>query len=93
MAGRERTLRDKVTILIDHSHFPDPADIEKQKFRTALKTRAVVADEPPRQTILSTQRDTNTEIAAVIPNDSANQRTVNRVEQKRRPRIQETIIF
>ena len=51
--GRVRTFQDNVTIINDHSHYPDPADIEKRKFRTALKTRAVVADEPPRQTILS----------------------------------------
>ena len=46
----------------DHSHFPDPADIEKRKFSTVLKTRASVADESPRQTILSVQRDINSEI-------------------------------
>ena len=57
--GRVRTFHDNVTIINDHSHFPDPADIEKRKFRTALKTRAVVADEPPRQTILSVQREIN----------------------------------
>ena len=51
--GRVRTFQDNVTIINDHSRFPDPADIEKRKFRTALKTRAGVADEPPRQTILS----------------------------------------
>ena len=45
--GRVRTFQDNVTIINDHSHFPDPADIEKRKFRTALKTRAVVSDEPP----------------------------------------------
>ena len=47
--GRLRTFQDKVTIINNHSPFPDPAEFEKQKFRTALKTRPVVADEPPRQ--------------------------------------------
>ena len=42
--GRVRTFQDNVTIINEHSHFPDPADIEKRKFRTALKTRAVVSD-------------------------------------------------
>ena len=87
--GRVRTFQDNVTIINDHSHFPDPADIEKRKFRTALKTRAVVSDEPPRQTILSVQRDINRETAAVIPSYSANQRTINRVKQEKRPRMQE----
>ena len=59
--GRVRTLQDKVTIMNDYSHFPDPADIEKRKFRIVLKTRASVADESPRQTILSVQRDINSE--------------------------------
>ena len=59
----------KITSLFfkNHSHFPDPIDIEKRKIRTALKTRAVVADEPPRQTILSVQRDINRDTAAVTP--------------------------
>ena len=87
--GRVRTFQDNVTIINEHSHFPDPADIEKRKFRTALKTRAVVSDEPPRQTILSVQRDINRETAAVIPSYSANQRTINRVKQEKRPRMQE----
>ena len=83
-----RTFQDNVTIINDHSHFPDPADIEKQKFRTALKTRAGVADEPPRQTILSAKRDTNRETAAVIPSYST-KRTINSVKQEKLPRIQE----
>ena len=87
--GRVRTFQDNVTIINEHSHFPDPADIEKRKFRTALKTRAVVSDEPPRQTILSVQRDINRETAAVIPSYSANRRTINRVKQEKRPRMQE----
>ena len=87
--GRVRTFQDNVTIINEHSHFPDPADIEKRKFRTALKTRAVVSDEPPRQTILSVQREINRETAAVIPSYSANQRTINRVKQEKRPRMQE----
>ena len=78
-----------MSLINDHSHFPDPADIDKRKFRTALKTRAVVADEPPRQTILSVQRDINRETAAVIPSYSANQRTINRIKQEKQPRMQE----
>ena len=89
MNGRVRTFQDNVTIINEHSNFPDPADIEKRKFRTALKTKAVVSDEPPRQTILSVQRDINRETAAVIPSYSANQRTINRVKQEKRPRMQE----
>ena len=87
--SRVRTFQDNVTIINDHSHFPDPADIEKRKFRTALKARAVVADELPRQTILSVQRDINRETAAVISSYSANQRSINRVKQEKRRRIQE----
>ena len=64
--------------------FPNPGDIE-----TALKTRAVVADEPLRQTIFSVQKDINRKTAAVIPSDSANQRTVNRAKQKKQPRMPE----
>ena len=44
--GRARSLQDKVTNIMDHSHFSDSADIYLQKFRTALKIRAAVADEP-----------------------------------------------
>ena len=84
-----RTFQDNVTIINDHSHFPDPDDNEKRKIRTALKTRAVVADEPPHQTILSAQRDINRETAAAISGFSANQRTVNRVKQEKTPRMQE----
>ena len=62
-------------------------DIEKKRqFRRALTTRAVVADEPPRQTIISVQRDINRETAVLIPSYSANQRTANRVhDQMDRP--------
>ena len=48
-----------------------------------------MSDEPRRQTILSVQRDVNRETAAVIPSYSANQRTINRVKQEKRPRMQE----
>ena len=88
--GSVRTFQDHVTIINNYSHFTDPADIEKLKFRTALKTRAVVADEPPSQTVLSVQTDINREITAVIPSYSANQRTISRVEKENRPRMQET---
>ena len=64
--------------------FPNPGDIE-----TALKTRSVFADEPPRQTIFSVQRDINRKTATVIPSYSANQRTVNRAKQKKQPRMPE----
>ena len=43
--GRARFFLENVTI----SHFPDPVDTEKLNLGTAFKTRAVVADEPPRQ--------------------------------------------
>ena len=84
-----RTFQDNVTIINDHSPFPDPADNEKQKLRKALKTRAIVADEPPSQTIFSVQRDINRENAAVIPSYSANQTTINRVKQEKQSRMQE----
>ena len=64
-----RTLQDKVTFINDHSLFRDPVDIEKQKFGTTVKTKVVVVDESPGQTILSTiQRDIIRETAAVIQN-------------------------
>ena len=31
--GRVRTFQDNVTIINEHSHFPDPADIEKHALR------------------------------------------------------------
>ena len=86
---RLRTFQDKVTIINDHSPFPEPADFEKRKFRTALKTRPVVVDEPPRQAILSVQRNINRETAAVIASNSANQRTINRVKKEKRSSMQE----
>ena len=63
-------------------------DVDSQ-FRTALKTRAVFAGEPPCKIILSVQRDINRKTAAVITSYSANQRTVNRVKQEKRPGMQE----
>ena len=85
--GRVRTFQDNVTIINDLSLFPDPADIERRKFSTSLKIRAVLADEPPRQTILSVQSHFNRVTAAVIRSYSANQRTINRVKQEKRPRM------
>ena len=52
--GRVRTFQENVTIKNDHSHFPDPAYVSKRKFRTVLKTRAVVADDYSCFTIRST---------------------------------------
>ena len=68
--GRLRDwLDDQSECTNDHNHSPDPADLEKRKIRAALKTRAVVADEPSRQTILSIQCGPNRKTsAAVIPN-------------------------
>ena len=62
--GRVRTFQENVKFINYPSQFPVPADIEKRKFGTALKTIAVVADEPPRQTILSVQRNINKKTAS-----------------------------
>ena len=53
--GRVRTKDDSVEIVENHCHFPDPADIEKRKFRKTLKDRAAVSDVTPRQTIFGVQ--------------------------------------
>ena len=82
--GRVPTFQVNVIIINDHSHFHDPADFEKRKFRTAPKTRAVVADEPSRRTILSVRIDINREKAAIISIYSANQRTVNRANHEKK---------
>ena len=51
--GRVRTKEDSVEIVKDHCHFPDPADIEKRKFRKTLKDRAAVSDVTTRPTIFA----------------------------------------
>ena len=53
--GRVRLRNDQIEVITAHSHLPDPADIEKRKFRSALKDRAGMADETPRQTIFAAQ--------------------------------------
>ena len=87
--GRVRTKDDSVEIVKDHCHFPDPADIEKRKFRKTLKDRAAVSDVTPRQTIFATQRDVNRETAVHLPSYSANQQAVNRVRREKRPKMAE----
>ena len=72
-------------IVNEHSHLPDPAEIEKRKFRAALKERAAMADETPRHAIFAVQKGINRETAANIPVYRTNQRTVNRVRQQKRP--------
>ena len=62
-----RTFQENVTIINYRSPFRDPADIEKRKLRTALKTIAVDADKPPRKTILSVQRNINKKTAVANP--------------------------
>ena len=53
---RVRTKEDSVEIVKDHCHFPDPADIERGKFRKTLDYRAAVSDVTPRQAIFAAQR-------------------------------------
>ena len=43
--GRVRLRNEQIKVVTVHSHLPDPADIEKRKFRSALKDRAAMADE------------------------------------------------
>ena len=83
--GRIRVLDSTATIIIPHSHLPDPAEIEKRKFRAALKERATMADETPRHAIFAVQKDINRETAANIHVYSTNKRLVNRVRQQNRP--------
>ena len=87
--GRVRTKEDSVEIVKDHCHFPNPADIEKRKFRKTLKDRAAVSDVTPRQTIFAAQRDVNRETAVHLPSYSANQQAVNRVRREKRPKMAE----
>ena len=87
--GRVRLRNDQIEVITAHSHLPDPADIEKRKFRSALKDRAAMADETPRQTIFAAQKDINRETAANIPAYHSNQRTVNRTRQQNRPQMSE----
>ena len=49
--GRVRLRNEQIEVITVHSHLPDPAGIEKRKFRSALKHSAAMADETPRQTI------------------------------------------
>ena len=53
---RVHTKKDSVKIVKDHCHFPDPADIERGKFRKTLDDRAAVSDVTQRQTIFAAQR-------------------------------------
>ena len=76
---RVRTKEDSVEIVKDHCHFPDPADIEKHKFRKTLRDRAAVSDVTPRQTFFAAQRDVNRETAVHLPKYSAHRQAVNRV--------------
>ena len=87
--GRVRTKDDSVEIVKDHCHFPDPADIEKRKFRKTLKDRAAVSDVTPRQTIFAAQHDVNRETAVHSPSYSANQQAVNRVRREKRSKMAE----
>ena len=87
--GRVRKKDDFVEIVKDHCHFPDPADIEKRKFRKTRKDRAAVSDVTPRQTIFAAQRDVNRETAVHLLSYSANQQAVNRVRREKRPKMAE----
>ena len=87
--GRVRLRNEQIEVITVHSHLPDPADIEKRKFRLALKDRAAMADETPRQAIFAAQKYINRETAANIPAYNSNQRTVNRRRQQNRPQTSE----
>ena len=84
-----RIKEDSVEIVKDHCHFLDPAAIEKRKFRKTLKDRAAFSNVTPRQTIFAAQSDVNRETAVYLPSYSANQRAVNRVRRKKRPKMAE----
>ena len=75
--GRVNIRKEQIEVITVHSHLPDPADIEKMKFRTALKDRAAMADETPRQTTFAAQKDINRETAVKIISYNSNQRAVN----------------
>ena len=66
------TKKDSIKIIEDHCYFPDPADIEKFKFRKILIDRAAVSDVTPRQTIFAAQRSVSRETTVHLPSDSSN---------------------
>ena len=70
--GRVRLRNEHIEVIT--GHWPEPADIEKRKFHSALKDRAAMADETPLQTIFAVQKDINRESAANIPAYNSNQR-------------------
>ena len=87
--GRVRLRNEHMEVITVHCHLPDPADIENRKIRSALKDRAAMADEIPRQTIFTAQKDINRETADNIPAYNSNQRTVNRTRPQNRPQMSE----
>ncbi len=86
--GRIKVFNKNCETVTPHSHAPDPAEVEKRRFRTALKNRGADTDETPRQAIFNIQRII-TETAAAIPIYTTNQRTINRVRQNTRPQMPE----
>ena len=87
--GRVRLRNEQVEVITVHSHLPDPADIEKRKLHSALKERAALAHETPRQKLFAAQK-TSPETAANIRAYNSNQRTVNRTRQQNRSQMNET---
>ncbi len=79
--GRIKMSNNNCEIVTSHSNAPDPAEVEKRRFRTALKNRAAGTDETPRQDVFNIQRTITRENPAAIPVYSANQRTITRVTQ------------
>ena len=65
--GRIRLFDSTAKIVNEHIHLPDPAEIEKRKFRAALKERAAMADETPSHAIFAVQKGINRETLANIP--------------------------
>ena len=87
--SRVRLRNEEIEVITVHSHLTNPADTEKQKFRSALTDRAAMTDETPRQTKLAAQKEINRETAANIPAYNSNQRTFNRTRPQVRPQMNE----
>ena len=66
--GRVRLHNEQNEVITVHSYLPDPADIEKKKFRSTLKDRAAMADATPRQTkVAAKNTSTEKQQQATIP--------------------------
>ena len=77
-----RLSNEQIEFIKVYSHLPDPA-ILKIELYSALIDRAAIADETPRQTKTTAQKDISIETADNIPAYNSNQRTVNKIQQNR----------